>query len=371
LGHQVDLTTYHIGENIELAGVQFFRTPNIPFIKSIKAGPSWLKIPLDFLLMLKATGLLLRRNYDVIHTHEEAGFFSIFLAWFFRKYHLYDMHSSLPKQLVNYEFGNNRLMIVIFEFFERLLLHTCDAVIAIGPDLEFHVQNINPKVPVAMIENLPFAIKGNTKGNYRQIKRDLGLDDKKTIVYTGSFEKYQGLDMLIESVEIVCQKFPESCFILVGGKPDQISELKALAVRRKIDQALIFTGVLPSNEAYWYLELADILVSPRISGLSIPLKIYTYLHAGKPILATDIAAHRYVLDQGIAELVEPSKEALAEGLLKLLEDEQLRRSLGEQSRQLVKEKYSEANYLAKLEEIYNVFHSQESAKHQQAGVTKS
>lgn len=370
LGYQVDLTTYHLGEDIELDGVKFYRIPNLPFVKSIKAGPSWLKIPLDFLLLVKSVSLLVRNEYDVIHTHEEAGFFSIMLAWFFRKYHLYDMHSSLPKQLVNYEFGNNRLMIAVFEFLEKLLLHTCDAVIAIGPDLEQHVQSINPRVPVAMIENLPFVVRREDKGSSRQLKSELGLDGEMTIVYAGSFEKYQGIEMLLESAEIVCQKYPEARFILVGGKPDQVGEMQALAEEKKISQATIFTGVVPSHEAYRYLELADILVSPRISGLSIPLKIYTYLHAGKPILATDINAHRFVLEQGIAELVEPSKEGLAEGLIKLLGDEELRLSLGEQSRKLVRERYSEANYLAKLEQIYEVFHGEESTKPRQAGVTK-
>jgi glycosyltransferase involved in cell wall biosynthesis len=370
LGHQVDLATYHLGEDLEIAGVNFVRIPRLSFIKSIKVGPSWNKIPLDILLFLKSASLLASNEYDVIHTHEEAGFFSILLAKIFRKYHLYDMHSSLPKQLVNYEFGDNRILIAIFEYIEKLLINTCDAVIAIGPDLEQHVQKINPNVPLEMIENLPFSDEENGEDTYLHLKNELGLDDKKVIVYTGSFEKYQGLDMLIESAEIVCQKFPESKFILVGGKPDQVDEKKAVAVKQHVNQAMIFPGVVLSHEANWYLDMADILVSPRISGTSIPLKIYTYLQAGKPILATDIAAHRHVLDRGTAELVEPTKEGLAQGLMNLLGDEELRCSLGEQSSELVKERYSEANYLAKLEKIYGVFHTQGRTNHQRAGVTK-
>ena len=96
--------------------------------------------------------------------------------------------------------------------------------------------------------------------------------------------------------------------------------LKAVAVKRHVNQAVIFPGVIPSHEANWYLDMADILVSPRISGTSIPLKIYTYLQAGKPILATDIAAHRHVLTREIAELVEPTKEGLAQGLINLLSE---------------------------------------------------
>lgn len=370
LGYQVDLATYHLGKNIALDGVQIYRTPNLPFIKTIKAGPSWRKIPLDFLLLLKSVQLLAITNYDVIHTHEEAGFFTILLAKAFQKYHLYDMHSSLPKQLVNYDFGANRIMIAIFEFLEKLLLNTCDAVIAIGPDLVQHVQKINPNVPLEMIENLPLLTNGSANDSASPLKSELGLNNNKVIVYTGTFEKYQGLEMLIESAEIVCKRFPDTFFILVGGKPDQVQELKTMAEKRGLNQAMSFTGTISSYEANRYLELADILVSPRISGTSIPLKIYTYLQAGKPIAATDIPAHRYVLDPQVAELVEPTKDSLAEGLIKLLGDEDLRRSLGDQSRALVEEKYNEANYMAKLKRIYGVFKRQEVKNHQQAGVTK-
>ena len=82
LGHQVDLATYSLGENIDLPGLKIYRTPSIPGIKTLKVGPSWQKIPLDFLLVLRSIGLLFSNKYDVIHTHEEAGFFSVFLAWF-------------------------------------------------------------------------------------------------------------------------------------------------------------------------------------------------------------------------------------------------------------------------------------------------
>jgi glycosyltransferase involved in cell wall biosynthesis len=354
LGHQIDLATYHVGEDVDILGVTIHRIPSLSFIKTLKVGPSWQKLPLDFLLIFKSIGLLLKNEYDVIHSHEEAGFFSALLAWFFRKSHLYDMHSSLPKQLVNFNFGANKLMVSFFEYLEMGTINSCDAMITIGPDLEQHVLEINPNVPMQMIENLPLSIDQQDGESSSQLREKMGLNGKIAIVYTGTFERYQGVDVLIKSAEIVVRKHPEAQFILVGGKPDQINELDDIVSKKNLHESVRFMGTVPVSEANSYIEMADILVSPRIEGTSVPLKIYTYLHAGKPIMATKLSAHTLVLDQETSVLVEPTREGFAEGLIKLLSDGDLRSELGFRSKKLAEEKYSEANYLKKLEKIYSV-----------------
>jgi glycosyltransferase involved in cell wall biosynthesis len=352
LGYSVDLATYHLGRDVDFPGVRIWRTPRIPFIQTIKVGPSWQKIPLDFLLFGKSVMLLLRNRYDAIHSHEEAGFFSVWLAKIFRTKHLYDMHSSLPKQLTNFKFGDNQVMIGIFEALERSVINSCDAMITIGPDLEAQVQQINPKVPEKMIENLPLFETDKDPEIVRMARIKSGLEDKIIIVYTGTFERYQGVDLLIESFARLKDRFPQSALILVGGKAAQIEELELQAASCGVREKVKFTGTLPVEEANQYIEMADILVSPRIEGTSVPLKIYTYLRAGKPILATNLGAHTLVLDSNTAILVEPTLDGFVEGLEKLIADEGLRKSLGENGRRLAEEKYNEASYLAKLSDIY-------------------
>ena len=62
LDHDVDLVTYHLGEDKEIKNLKISRIPNVFFIKKIKIGPSLKKIPLDFLLFLKASRMLLRNK---------------------------------------------------------------------------------------------------------------------------------------------------------------------------------------------------------------------------------------------------------------------------------------------------------------------
>ncbi len=96
LGHDVDLVTYHVGQNLVIPRVAIFRTPVLSFIRHVPIGPSQVKLLLDVLLLFRALGLMLTKRYDLLHTHEEASFFGVLLARMFRIPHVYDMHSYRP-----------------------------------------------------------------------------------------------------------------------------------------------------------------------------------------------------------------------------------------------------------------------------------
>lgn len=354
LGHTIDLVTYHLGKDVDIPGVTIHRIPNVPFIKEIKVGPSWYKPVLDILLFYKTISLMMTKRYDIIHSHEEAAFFANFLASTFRTRHLYDMHSSLPRQLANFNFGNYGPVVKMFEMLERRTINTCDAMITIGSDLEQQVRAINPSVPHVMIENLPLQNNDTTIDPLvlDQLRQQLGLKDRVAIVYTGTFERYQGLDLLIDSAKLVKEQHPEAAFLLVGGKPQQVEQWRDEVRRQGLEADVIFTGIVPVDEVRTYMELADILVSPRTEGLSVPLKIYTYLLSGKPIVATNLIAHTLVLNDDTAVLAEPTKEAFAAGIMKLIRSPELRQQVSVQALRYAQEKYDPAHYLSRLERIY-------------------
>ncbi|HZD55650.1 MAG TPA: glycosyltransferase, partial [Anaerolineales bacterium] len=77
------------------------------------------------------------------------------------------------------------------------------------------------------------------------------------------------------------------------------------------------------------------------------------LHSGKPIVATKYGVHTQVLNDEIAFLSEPTKESLADGILKLLRDPNLRHRLGRRAKQFAKEKYNFTDYVGKIGSIYD------------------
>ncbi|MCP5099846.1 MAG: glycosyltransferase family 4 protein [Chloroflexi bacterium] len=353
LGYEVDLVTYHVGEDVEIPGVTIHRSPIVPFIKRVKIGPSIAKIPLDIMLFFMSLWMLLTRKYDVIHSHEEAAFMAVPFSKIFRVPHLYDMHSSLPKQLDNFGVGNYRPIIKLFEMLENWVLKTCDVVLTIGTDLEDYVLFVNRQANHIRIENIAVHNDAELESNsISELKQSLGVVDKTPIVYTGTFEGYQGLDVLFDSAKIVTEKHHDARFVMVGGKPEQVAHWQNVVNKMGLSEFVVFTGIVALEESLKYLELADILVSPRTEGLSVPLKIYSYLHSGAPTVATDIFAHTQILDEETAMIVQPNAAAYAQGLLDLIESPELRVQIGQNARALAEKEFSKEGYLTKLERAY-------------------
>jgi glycosyltransferase involved in cell wall biosynthesis len=365
LGYTVDLVTYHVGQDVVIDGVTLHRIPRVPFIKQVKVGPSWAKLLLDLLVLWKAVALLLSRPYDVIHSHEEAAYFAGLLARLFRARHLYDMHSSLPRQLRSFNYGNIWPVVQLFEWLEQRTIRGADAMITIDGDLEAYVRSINPAVKLVNIDNLGMQTVRDSSSDQvsAQLAERLGLCERQVILYTGTFERYQGVDLLIASAKLVRDRHPEVIFVLAGGKSQQVKRWEALVRRQELQDMVLFVGTVPIDELSAYFDLAEILVSPRVEGTSVPLKIYTYLQSGKPIVATCLSAHTLVLSDEYAVLTEPKPEAFAEGIVRLIQNPALRQQLGHKGQQIARERYDPAQYLAKLHDVYHTLNPQRIPKH--------
>ncbi|MDW7679069.1 MAG: glycosyltransferase family 4 protein [bacterium] len=354
LGHHIDLVTYHIGKTIPFKNVTYHRIPKIPLIKRISVGPSKRKIIVDLFVVIKSLGLLLKKDYDVIHTHEEAGFFGVKFAQWFNKLHLYDMHSSLPQQLTNFKFTKLKFLIKIFERLENMTIDNSAAVITICPELYHYVNERWPHKKQQLIENVAdnSLVFGEPDIQAGDLKRQYNLDSKTIILYAGTFEPYQGLDLLVEAGKEVAAKVKDTTFLLVGGNPQQVDLYKLQVEKNGLRDCFVFTGQVAPEIVPRFVEIADVLVTPRIEGNNTPLKIYSYLRSGKPIVATNHTTHTQVLNKDVAVLTECNADSFAQGLVKLISDDELRRKVVKNAIKLAAEKYSYDVYVEKLKDIY-------------------
>ena len=354
LGHEIDLVTYHVGKDVEFPNVKIYRVRKVKMIQHVRIGPSRAKILLDVLVFFKAIQLLLRKRYDVIHAHEEASFFSMFLAGVFRTRHLYDMHSVLSRQLGNFNFGNKPIFIKIFCILETMVLKSCDAVITVGPDLERYVKTVGSDIRVVMIENIALQAYQTSvqPEEVEQLRNKLDLDGRLPIVYTGTYERYQGLEMALECVETVARQHPRVIFIFVGAKNQQAREWTEIAQAMNVQDHVLFLNVVSPAESMVYLAYAAVLISPRLDGTTTPLKIYSYLHANKPIVATNITAHTQVLSSRDGNACRTQQGRFAEGILRVLRDPELAECIAKNADELAEEKFSHQDYISKVNQIY-------------------
>jgi len=153
-------------------------------------------------------------------------------------------------------------------------------------------------------------------------------------------------------VEIVAKQYPRVIFVFVGAKNQQAREWTEIARDMNLQEHVLFLDVVSPAESMVYLAYAAVLISPRLDGTTTPLKIYSYLHADRPIVATNIMAHTQVLSPETAILVESNKDAFAEGILRVLHDPELAECIAKNAHEFAKQKFSHQDYISKVNQIY-------------------
>lgn len=362
LGVEIDLLTYGEGQDVDIPGVRIVRIPRFALLGNVKIGPSPLKLFLDVFIAAWTIALLVRHRYDIVHAHEEAVFFCRVLKPLFGFKLVYDMHSSLPQQLTNFEFTTSRLLIGLFRKLEESALRASAAVITICPDLADYARPIvADEGRHFLIENSIFdEVKLVTNGHRPDPAEEAAParlpDGRRLIVYAGTLEPYQGIDILVRAFALVRRAAADAYLLVVGGSPAQVEHYAGLARELGVADDCTFTGRVPQRLAKHYCSLAAVQVSPRLHGTNTPLKVYEQLASGIPLVATDIYSHTQVLDDSVAVLVKPEPQDLADGLTRVLSraDEGARRAAAAQA--LYAEKYSRDAYVNKMRALLATLH---------------
>ncbi len=363
LGHRTDLLTYPLGESPEIANLTIVRVPNLFRFKRIKIGPSLAKLPLDALLFGRAIVAVMRKRYDLLFTHEEAAFFGLILARLGRLPHIYDMHSSLPQQLDNFQFSKSRLLRRIFAGLERKVLRQADAIIVICKDLQDTVTREGQGDKALLIENvLDFPGPALSGGEADEVRLRVAPNGERIVLYAGNFEPYQGIGLLLDAFAKVAGG---SVLLLVGGSGEDLEAMKRKAVVLGLGKRVVFWDRVSPDKVPLFVSLADVLVSPRLSGTNTPLKIYSFLKSGKPLVATNLYTHTQVLDEKISILVEPTAEAMAAGIMTAL-DSPIAKERAAAARALAEREYTREAYFGRMDRILKMAVAHYAAKKRKA-----
>lgn len=352
-GANVDLVTYHEGRDIHLERVTVHRIPRLPGVRNLRPGFSLKKLICDALMAGTALRMVCRKRYDVVHAVEESVFIALVFKWLFRCPYIYDMDSSLVLQMIEKHpfLGAGTGLL---QFWEKLAVRHAHAVVPVCQALQETITAYKPHkvVVVQDVSLLPEhgdAAPGMPPGTLRA---ELGLDGS-LVMYVGNLESYQGIGLLLKSFALVRQQSAQANLVIIGGERADIDTYQEQARHLGMHPYVHFLGPRPVPELASYLAQADILVSPRIKGNNTPMKLYSYLHSGKALVATNLLTHTQVLDHHVAVLTEPSPAAFAQGLLGLINNPEHRETLGKAGKKLVQEQYSYTAFRTKFDDLYN------------------
>jgi len=212
----------------------------------------------------------------------------------------------------------------------------------------------HPRKQVFTLEDPPVLPGGaRTRDEAMPLRRKLGIgDDERVVLYMGNFSSYQGVDLLIEGFAQVAARHDKARLVLLGGTETEIASMTALAQRCSVGGRVLFAGHVSPDETPPYLALADVLVSPRRTGTNTPMKLYTYMAARRPIVATRLPTHTQVLDENSAVLVAPTAEGIAAGITSVFDDHALGTRLADAAARIVEADYSMPAYRRKVAAMY-------------------
>lgn len=369
---QIDLVTYHEGQEISIPGVKIHRTavPKIlsGFLKDIRPGISFKKLICDLLFAVKAFRLLIgakERRYQLVHAVEESVFIALFFKFLFKTPYIYDMDSSLAIQVTD-KWRVLKPFFSILAFFEKQAVKHSIAVAPVCDALAI-MANQYGSIYTQILRDVSLidSKKSSNAENLRSLTR--AKENEKIIAYIGNLEPYQGIDLLLRSLAELSRRDAAWHMVLIGGAGSHSNYYSRLAGMLGIGERTHFLGPKPLSALGSYIEQADILVSPRIKGNNTPMKIYSYLHSGKPIVATDLPTHTQVLTSEVSMLCDAEPISYSQGLFELLVSDELCIKLGLAGRKLADQHYTFEIFQARLNELYDavgtkVFGSAEAPK---------
>jgi glycosyltransferase involved in cell wall biosynthesis len=194
---------------------------------------------------------------------------------------------------------------------------------------------IPPQRITTVVNGVDVELFSNARGT-SDVRRRYAIGAGPLVTFVGSFQPWHGVNALAEAFGAVHRRYPEARLLLVGdgeGRDTIVTQLRATAYGDRV----VLTGRLPPTQVADIVHASDIAVAPYAYKhddiVGTPLKLMEYMAAGKPIVATTARIHE-IVDHGRTGLrVEPaSADALAAGILTVLDDADLRARLGAAAR---------------------------------------
>ena len=204
---------------------------------------------------------------------------------------------------------------------------------------------------------LPFGIdpeKFNPGIDGSGIRRDLGWEENAIIVCTRNHEPVYGMEYLIRAIPKVVERHQEARFLLLGSG-SQTKKLKRIVRRLDVDTYVKFLGDVPNEMVGKYLAASSVFVSASLSDGPC-LSMLEAMACGVPCVVTNVEAILESVQDGVNGLVVPRKDpaALAQGICRLVGDEQLRQSYGQSGYQVAMRKALLDDGMRSLEDTYRL-----------------
>jgi glycosyltransferase involved in cell wall biosynthesis len=174
------------------------------------------------------------------------------------------------------------------------------------------------------------------------------------LIITKHLTPKYGIDYLLQAIKTVYTEFRD-LELLVIGDGEQKGQLQALTQKLGLDAIVRFQGAVPHDQIPWFLERSHIYVMPSINDSeTFGVAAVEAQAMGLPVIASAVGGVPEVLIDGHTGLLVPPRDvrALANAILRLAADPEMREKMGSEGRKFVREKYDWRVSVQSMERVY-------------------
>lgn len=264
---------------------------------------------------------------------------------------IYDVHEDVPEQVLSKEWIPSFLRVPISKMVkgvERFASRRFDAVVTATPTINKRFETYNPNS--VSIHNFPI-----TNELISDVLPSSEQTMKKSVIYIGGITKLRGIEEMVEAMELVNQTSPIPLTLAGKFSPESLEE----EIKRKNGwQYVNHVGWLSREEVKHHLGQAFVgLVilrpEPRYM-VSYPIKLFEYMSAGIPVIASNFPVWREIIEDSKCGIcVDPlNPKEIADAILWFNEHPEEAKQLGKNGREAILKKYSWENEAARLTDLY-------------------
>ena len=312
--------------------------------------PVFLSISYQLALFFYLIYYCIKARPDAIYTRQSGVSFSpLIISKLFRILYFVEINGLILEEM---RIANiSKWKVDIAKLSEKLNYKHAKKIVAVTQALKElkNIYNI-PAEKIVVIEN-----GANTDLfrpiNKKDAKRDLD-ENYNYVGLSGSFAPWHGIEDLVRSAPLILKKVENAKFLLVGD-----GELKEQTIQMVNDLNLtgnfIFINRVPYEEVPKYVNAFDVCVILKKKDIpGSPLKLWEYMACGKPVIATNTEDFRVLEEYNAGILVDPEKpEEVADAIITLLKNKELRDEMGKNGRKYVVENRSWERVAREVEKV--------------------
>jgi glycosyltransferase involved in cell wall biosynthesis len=297
------------------------------------------------------------KPFDIVHVHDlPLAKIGIELK---RKYNIrliIDLHENFPAMMeltkdAMHLMGKFMIPVKKWYKYETKSLIAADGLIAVVAEMKIRLVNkgIDP-TKIFILENTSFI--PDKFPEYRN-----SLTGRLRLIYIGGINYHRGLQIIIEGLSMISRK--DEVELIIAGDGSYLSSIRELSSLRKLTSMVTFTGNLDRKEAEQQLFKSDIALIPHLrseqTDNSSPNKLYEYMSAGIPVMASNCVSIKRVIDEtncGLSYKYD-SPEDFALKVMQILNNRKILKNFSDNGIEAIRNKYNWEKSSSSLCELYS------------------